>query len=487
LLAIYGTTAMTDVYSDRITKAAGEILFVAPADADSRDDYFRKILDDLPAAIYVTDAHGRITYFNEAAATLWGHRPTIGTSEWCGSWKLFWPDGRALPHGDCPMAIAIKEKRQVRGMEAIAERPDGTRVPFVPYPTPLFDAAGELIGAVNMLIDITDRKRAEEIKQRLAAIVQFSDDAIISKNLQGTIESWNAGAERIFGYTANEAIGQSIEILIPPDRLGEEPKIIGHIRRGERVDHYETVRRRKDGSLIDISLTVSPIMDENGAVIGASKIARDITERHRAQEQRELLFREMDHRIRNLFTLAGSVVTLSARSADTPKELTTIVMDRLDALARAHALTLPKRSDGSAQVEQPTTLQALIRTIVSPYEEKGASPRVEISGPDIPVAASLATGFALLLHEFATNAAKYGALSTPSGRINIACSEVDDLVSLTWTESGGPHIDKPPVGEGFGSQLAHTTITGRLGGTLSREWNANGLTIRLLVARQRLV
>jgi PAS domain S-box-containing protein len=478
---------MTDVYSDRVAKASAEIIFAAPPEADSREGSSRKILDDLPAAIYVTDALGRITYFNEAAATLWGHRPTIGTSEWCGSWKLFWPDGRALPHGDCPMAMAIKEKRQVRGMEAIAERPDGTRVPFVPYPTPLFDAAGRLIGAVNMLIDITDRKRAEEIKQRLAAIVQFSDDAIISKNLEGIIESWNAGAERIFGYSANEAIGQSIEILIPPDRLSEEPKIIGHIRRGERVDHYETVRRRKDGSLIDISLTVSPIRDENGTVIGASKIARDITERHRAQEQRELLFREMDHRIRNLFTLAGSVVTLSARSADTPKELTTIVRDRLDALARAHALTLPKRSDGSAQIEQPTTLQTLIRTIVSPYEEKGVSPRVEISGPDIPVAASLATGFALLLHEFATNAAKYGALSTPSGRINIACSEVDDLVSLVWTESGGPHIDKPPVGEGFGSQLAHATITGRLGGTLSREWNANGLTIRLLVARERLV
>ena len=284
---------MTDTFTIRPSIPGGVILRAAPADADSHDDYFRKILDDLPAAIYVTDAHGRITYFNEAAATLWGHRPIIGTSEWCGSWKLFWPDGRALPHGDCPMAIAIKEKRQVRGMEAIAERPDGTRVPFVPHPTPLFDAAGELIGAVNMLIDITDRKRAEEIKQRLAAIVQFSDDAIISKNLQGIIESWNAGAERIFGYTANEAIGQSIEIMILPDRLSEEPKIIGHIRRGERVDHYETVRRRKDGSLINISLTVSPIMDENGAVIGASKIARDITERHRAQEQRELLFREM--------------------------------------------------------------------------------------------------------------------------------------------------------------------------------------------------
>jgi PAS domain S-box-containing protein len=478
---------MVDTFTNPKRKPGGEILFAVPHEAESRDDYFRKILDDLPAAIYVTDALGRITYFNEAAATLWGHRPAIGTSEWCGSWKLFWPDGRALPHGDCPMAIAIKEKRQVRGMEAIAERPDGTRVPFVPYPTPLFDARGTLIGAVNMLIDITDRKRAEEIRQRLASIVQFSDDAIISKNLNGIIESWNAGAERIFGYTAQEAIGQSVEMLIPPDRLNEEPAIIARIRRGERIDHYETVRRRKDGSFIDISLTVSPIMDTDGRVIGASKIARDITERRKAREQRELVLREMDHRIRNLFTLAGSVVTLSTRSADTPKELTSIIRDRLDALARAHALTLPKRSDGSVQAEQPTTMQTLIRTIVAPYEEKGAPPRIEINGPDVPVSASLATGLALLLHEFATNAAKYGALSTPSGRINIRCSEANDLVSLTWTEIGGPRIDNPPASEGFGSQLAHATITGRLGGTLSREWNADGLTIRLSVARQRLV
>ena len=251
---------MTDIFTDRLPRGE-EIFFAAPPESDAREGYFRRILDELPAAIYTTDPLGRITYFNEAAVVLWGHRPTIGTSEWCGSWKLFWPDGRALPHGECPMAVAIKEKRQVRGIEAIAERPDGTRVPFLPYPTPLFDASGAVIGAVNMLIDMTDRKQAEEVRQRLAAIVQFSGDAIVSKNLQGIIESWNAGAERIFGYAAEEAIGQSIEILIPPDRLHEEPEILGRIRRGEPVKHYETVRRRKDGTLIDISLTVSPIFD----------------------------------------------------------------------------------------------------------------------------------------------------------------------------------------------------------------------------------
>ena len=124
------------------------------------------VIRALPAAIYTTDAAGRITFYNEAAAELWGCRPELGKSEFCGSWKLFWPDGRPMPHGQCPMAVALKEQREVRGMEAVAERPDGTLVHFVPYPTPLYDASGILIGAVNMLIDITDRKRADVHAQR---------------------------------------------------------------------------------------------------------------------------------------------------------------------------------------------------------------------------------------------------------------------------------------------------------------------------------
>ena len=105
---------------------------------------FRRVLDELPAAVYLTDAKGHITYYNEAAVTLWGRRPELGNSEWCGSWKLFWADGTPLPHDQCPMAITLKEDRPVRGMEAIAERPDGSRVSFIPYPTPLHDDAGRL-------------------------------------------------------------------------------------------------------------------------------------------------------------------------------------------------------------------------------------------------------------------------------------------------------------------------------------------------------
>lgn len=155
-----------------------------------RERRFRGLLDALPAAVYTTDAAGRVTYYNDAAAELWGHRPPLGTSEWCGSWKLYWPDGMPLAHDQCPMAIALKENRVVRGMEAVVERPDGTRVPFIPYPTPIHDEAGKLVGAVNMLVDITDRKHAEE------------QQALLVRELHHRVKNTLATVQAIMGSTA---------------------------------------------------------------------------------------------------------------------------------------------------------------------------------------------------------------------------------------------------------------------------------------------
>ena len=162
----------------------------AQATLRERERRFRDLLDALPAAIYTTDAAGRLTYYNDAAAELWGQRPPLGSSEWCGSWKLYWPDGTPMPHDQCPMAIALKEDRPVRGMEAVAERPDGTRVPFIPYPTPLHDEAGRLVGAVNMLVDITERKRAEE------------QQALLVRELHHRVKNTLATVQAIMGSTA---------------------------------------------------------------------------------------------------------------------------------------------------------------------------------------------------------------------------------------------------------------------------------------------
>jgi PAS domain S-box-containing protein len=321
----------------------------------------------------------------------------------------------------------------------------------------------------------------DQAAQHYAAIIESSDDAILSKALDGFILTWNAGAERLFGYRAEEAIGKPATIIIPPDRGEEEPAMLEAIRRGESVRQFETVRRRKDGSLVDVSLTASPIRDTVGRIVGASTIARDIAELKRARETQQLLLREMSHRVKNLFALAGSVVGLSARSARSVQELADSARERLTALARAHALTL---SDGQAS-PQSTTLQSLIRAIVAPFDEHSVS-RIAITGVDAPVSGAAVTSLALLLHEFATNAAKYGALSSPEGTIAIDCLDEGDKVVVAWTERGGPPVAEPKDTEGFGGVLSRIAVMSQLGGEIARDWRPEGVGIRLSAPRSRL-
>jgi PAS domain S-box-containing protein len=403
---------------------------------------FQDMLKALPAAVYATDAEGRITFYNEAAAELWGCHPELGKSEFCGSWKLYWPDGRPMPHDQCPMAVALKTGRPVSGIEAVAERPDGTRVSFLPYPTPLFDASGKLVGAVNMLVDITDQKERDLSALRLAAIVESSDDAIVSKDLNGIITSWNAGAQRIFGYRPEEVIGKSVTTLIPADKHDEEPGILERIRRGERIEHYETVRMRKDGTLIDISLSVSPLKDARGRIIGASKIARDITERKQAEARQALLASELHHRTKNLFAVVQSVVSRSFAGKRTVAEAEAAVLSRLRSLAQTHVMLVERDWHGAEIAD-------VVRSEMGPYAD-----RVTIDGPAVMLTSQAAQNFALALHELATNAAKYGALSTLAGQVRISwsVSKVNDHRRFTfrWEERGGPPVMQPSR-KGFGS------------------------------------
>jgi PAS domain S-box-containing protein len=433
--------------------------------------HFREIVETVPAAIYTTDAAGRITFYNDAAATLWGCRPELGKSEFCGSWKLYWPDGTPLPHDECPMALALKQKRPIRDMEAIAERPDGTRVPFMPYPTPIYDASGVLIGAVNMLVETTERRRAEHVSQRLAAIVESSNDAIISKDLNGIIATWNRGAERLFGYTAEEVIGKPITILIPSDRHHEEAGILERIRRGERIDHFETIRRRKDGELVAISLTVSPVRNAEGGIVGASKIARDIGERRRAEELKELLLNEMKHCIKNNLATVQALATQTLRSADSD-ELASFV-DRLHALAGVHDLLTVQNLD-RARVGD------IVRRALAPFQEKYQQ-HFMIEGPDaVSLDANKSLLLSMTLHELGTNAVKYGALSNGQGQVRVVWELLqDNRLKLRWQESGGPTV-KLPDRKGFGSRLIERAIASDGGAHF--EFAPEGVTCTLEIA-----
>ncbi len=440
-----------------------------------RERWSRDLIESLPAAIYTTDAAGRVNFYNRAAVEFAGREPVLGSDEWCVSWRMYRPDGTPLPHDECPMAVALRENRPVRGVEAILERPDGTCIPFIPFPTPLHDASGALVGAVNMLVDISERKRADRYAKRLAAIVESSDDAIISKSLDGIIETWNEGAERIFGYKANEVIGKPITILIPEDRQDEEPGILARVRRGERVEHYETVRRRKDGNLIDISLTISPIRNAEGAIVGASKISRDITAQKQAEERMKLLAREVDHRAKNILATVQALTRMTR--ADTVPAYTEALMGRLRALAQAHTLLAKSRWTG-------INLRRLIEEELEPFGTNGDG-HLTIAGPEVDLSPEAGQGLGMALHELATNAAKYGAFSVPGGSVSIQWSATGGRLVLRWTERGGPPV-RAPGRRGFGSGLIEAAIQGQLDGEAIFDWCPAGLACELSMSTEKL-
>ena len=247
------------------------------------------------AAYAVRAPDGVIAWFNSRAAELWGRVPVVGDTDehFCGAYKLYHANGTHMAHCDTPVALALKTGISVHEQEVVIEKPDGSRVIVSVHIDPIRGKDGAIVGVVNFFDDLDERKQAERTTGLLAAIVGSSDDAIVSKNLDGVITSWNNSAEHLFGYAAEEAIGQHITLIVPRDRQHEEAMILERIGRGERVDHFETVRVRKDGTTLDISLTISPIRDAAGRVVGASKVARDVTERKRVEraliEQARLL------------------------------------------------------------------------------------------------------------------------------------------------------------------------------------------------------
>ena len=314
-----------------------------------RERRFRELLDALPAAVYTTDAAGRITYYNEAAADLWGHRPALGSSEWCGSWKLFWPDGTPLAHDECPMAVALREDRAVRGMEAAAERPDGTRVPFIPYPTPIHDETGKLVGAVNMLVDITDRKRAEE--------------------------------------------------------------------------------------------------------------------------QHNLLVRELHHRVKNTLAMVQAITGSTARATDNIEDFKTALFGRIQSLAKTHLLL--------SDEERAVSFAHVLRSELGAFDD-GSHERIVLSGPDVPLTSQLAVSLGMAIHELTTNSAKYGSLSVYGGKVEVNWSvtigATRRTLSFDWVESGGPPVTQPQR-QGFGSRLLAYVLPGQIQARSRIDFASNGVRV----------
>ena len=256
------------------------------------NDLSREAIEALPAAVYMTDAEGRITFYNEAAAALWGCHPEVGEtskSKFCGSWKLYWPDGTPLPHDKCPMAMALRQKRPIRGTEAIAERPDGTRVPFIPYPTPLFDASGRLTGAINMLVDISDHKRAEthlaernaqlDLAGKIARIGSFTyDDAT-------QILQLSPGCAAIYGLPEGrlEISREDWRTLVDPDDLRRLDVVTRRALANRQTELVLEFRILRHGEVRWIESRVLILFNEVGRTFQRIGSQVDVTERKRAE------------------------------------------------------------------------------------------------------------------------------------------------------------------------------------------------------------
>jgi PAS domain S-box-containing protein len=366
--------------------------------------------------------------------------------------------------------------------------------------TPLISRTGQLLGMISthwrephqpperalwrldvlarQAADLIERSRTEaalresnDQLRQLASIVECSDDAIYSLSLDGIITSWNNGAEQIFGYTAEEALGKPITILIPSDRRDEESAILERVRRGERIKYYETVRQRKDESLIVLSLSVSPIRSAEGEIVGASKIARDITERKRSEEQIATLAREAEHRVKNVLATVQATVNLS--QSKTLDGLKRAIEGRIQALANVHALFVKSRWNGAE-------LSSLVVQELAPYLHDKES-RAQIDGPQLVLQPNTAQTIAMTLHELATNAAKYGALSVVKGRVEVKWSlSAHNRLILTWTEKGGPAVKKP-TRQGFGTRVMERMIRDHHKGDLRLDWSAEGLTCEIIL------
>ena len=280
---------------------------------------------------------------------------------------------------------------------------------------------------------------------KLAAIVESSFDAIIAKDLNSVITDWNPAAERLFGYTSSEAIGQPITMLIPEHLRSEEADIIRRICANERVRSYETIRQRKDGSTIFVSLTVSPIRNERGEVIGASKIARDISDAKESERRIQLLLREINHRVKNQYAVILSLIRETGISSVSIDEFQAKVRTRIASLAASHDLLV--RSDWSG-----STLAELVREQLAPF---GHEELVTVAGPLITVAPNAVQNLGMAFHELGTNSAKYGVLAGKGGSVTISWAMTPPPASqfeLTWDERfDQPMQHQAQPGRGFGT------------------------------------
>lgn len=426
---------------------------------------FRDVAEATADVIWETDAEHRFSYFSDQLQRLTG----VDKAALLGRRRID-VIAEAAPPSTIESHLAdLAAYRPFRNFTYWATDILGRRC-FSTSGRPIFDQSGAFRGYRGTSSDVTDRILAQEQMAWLAAIVDASRDAIIGWSLDGRITSWNREAERLYGYSADEAIGAAIEMLTPPDRRGEAAPTVAAVARSEWFDQLETVHVRKDGALFDVSLTISPVRDSQGRIIGGSTIVRDISERKRAETRQLLLLAELDHRVKNMLAVLIAIFQATAQRARSLEDFTRSFEGRLMALMKAHDALAQNKMEGAS-------LRALALSQLSLFCDRDSG-RLRLDGDDVVLSPKAAQTIGMALHELGTNAAKHGALSAPEGVIELSWRvRVErgrpELVIL-WRERGGPPI-RAPAERGFGRSLLERGIAYELGGSARLEFRPEGV------------
>jgi PAS domain S-box-containing protein len=434
---------------------------------------FQTLADNMAQLAWMADTVGAIFWFNNRWFDYTGGKPEEMR---CDGWRnLIHPDhvtrviekfSRHIATGD-----VWEDTFPLRGL-------DGSYRWFLSRAMPIRDEGGRVVRWFGTQTDITKHLEEAERNAQLATIVATSADAIISLSDEGTVLSWNPGAEQMFGYAADEIVGKSERILFAEDADREFKEKYEHLRQGEHL-RRDTARRRKDGTFVNVSINAAPMRHADGHIIGFSAVLRDVTERKRVERHLRVVMRELSHRTKNLLAVIIAMVRQTARSSDDVAVLQSELIQRLQSLSASHDLLVAEDWAGAS-------LEELIRAVLQPFV--GTSDALVCEGPKVVVNATAAQNLGLALHELATNAAKYGALSTSAGQVRISWEiEPGDAQSgtepnggdtsrlrLTWAERGGPPVTPPRI-KGFGRVVIERVAAQALSATVDYEFPPEGV------------
>lgn len=402
------------------------------------------------------------------------------------------PSASALEAANAKLAVEVAERR---GAEEAVRQLNGSLEARIAERTAELSAANEVLRG-----EIRERTRAEEARQQIAALVESADDAIIFKSLDGVIRSWNAGAQRLLGYESDEIIGQPITRLLPADRQDEDARMLARIRTGRHVANYETVRRRKDGSLIDVSLTISPVRDRNGVIVGASKIMRDITERRRSVEElrrlnaeletqirartaelreRDVLLQEIHHRVKNNLQVISSLINMQVRILrdESTRAALQQCRSRVETMAQIHEMLY--QSKDYSRVPFDKYARELATRVLSAAGVSPGAVRIGYDLENLELPVDQAIPCALILNELISNALKH-AFPGGAGAIRIELKQLNGCVGLAVADDGIgiPAGFDPATSGSLGVQLV-VTLAGQLDGRLEIDGCA-GTTFRVV-------